>query len=94
MEFKTIDTEKGLTELKEGGSYSSAKELNKRTEAKAIDKGFEKSRLEIQKNSDNSNIKNQTKKRYIVKEDLDLDTEDLYGISADEIDEFNKGGTK
>jgi hypothetical protein len=60
-EFKTIDTEKGLTELKEGGSYSSAKELNKRTEAKAIDKGFEKSRVEIQKNSDNPNINNQTK---------------------------------
>ena len=60
-EFKTIDTEKGLTELKESGSYSSAEELNKRTEAKAIDKGFEKSRLEIQKNSDNPNINNQTK---------------------------------
>lgn len=29
------------------------------------------------------------KKRYIVKEDLDLDTEDLYGISADEIDAGN-----
>ena len=60
-DFKTIDTEKGLTELKESGSYSSAKELDKRTEAKAIDKGFEKSRLEIQKNSDNPNINNQTK---------------------------------
>ena len=35
--------------------------------------------------------KNKNKKRYIVNEDLDLDTGDLYGIDADEIDEFNKG---
>ena len=53
---------KDLPNSKKGGSYSSAEELNKRTEAKAIDKGFEKSRLEIQKNSkDNPNINNQTK---------------------------------
>ena len=60
-EFKTIDTEKGITELKESGSYSSAKELDKRTEAKAIDRGFEKTRLEIRKNSDNPEINNPTK---------------------------------
>lgn len=35
-----------------------------------------------------------TKKEYIVREDLGLNTEDVYGISADEIDDFNKGGTK
>ena len=58
-EFKTIDTEKGLTELKEGGSYSSAKELDKRTEAKAIDKGFEKSRLDISTAAAKENILNQ-----------------------------------
>jgi len=32
-----------------------------------------------------------SKKRYMVKEDLDLDTGDVYGISAEEIDNFNKG---
>ena len=58
-EFKTIDTEKGLTELKEGGSYSSAEELNKRREAKAIDKGFEKSRLDISTAAAKENILNQ-----------------------------------
>ena len=58
-EFKTIDTEKGLTELKESGSYSSAKELDKRTEAKAIDKGFEKSRLDISTTAAKENILNQ-----------------------------------
>jgi hypothetical protein len=34
------------------------------------------------------------KKRYMVKEELDLDTEDMYGISAEEIDEFNARGDK
>ena len=37
----------------------------------------------------NLSKKSVTKKRYIVKEDLDLDTGDLYGISADEIDAHN-----
>jgi hypothetical protein len=36
----------------------------------------------------------ETKKEYIVKENLGLNTEDVYGISAEEIDNFNKGGTK
>ena len=58
-EFKSIDTEEGLTKLKEGGSYSSAKELDKRTEAKAIDKGFEKSRLDISTAAAKENILNQ-----------------------------------
>ena len=31
----------------------------------------------------------ETKKEYIVREDLGLNTEDVYGISADEIDNFN-----
>ena len=30
----------------------------------------------------------------MVKEELDLDTEDMYGISAEEIDEFNARGDK
>lgn len=33
-------------------------------------------------------------KKYIVNEKLGLSTEDVYGLSAEEIDNFNKGGTK
>jgi len=35
-----------------------------------------------------------TKKEYIVKENLGLNTEDVYGISAEEIDNFNKRGNE
>jgi hypothetical protein len=62
-ELKSIDTEEGLTKLKESGSYSSAKELDKRTEAKAIDKGFEKARLEIQNSSPGLNYRFEGKAR-------------------------------
>jgi hypothetical protein len=35
-----------------------------------------------------------TNKQYIVKENLGLNTEDVYGISAEEIDNFNKRGNE
>jgi hypothetical protein len=67
-------------------SYADAAETIIAKKADDIEGGFSQ--------GDVSNVKskkNKNKKRYIVNEDLDLDTGDLYGIDADEIDEFNKG---
>ena len=48
-------------------------------------------RGEIKLEKDIVKQEKKSKKRYMVKEDLDLDTGDVYGISAEEIDNFNKG---
>tara|TARA_E500000081_G_C5979679_1_gene281900 strand:- start:386 stop:736 length:351 start_codon:yes stop_codon:yes gene_type:complete len=67
-------------------SYADAAKTIIERKANDIEGGFSQSNV-----GNVESKKNKNKKRYIVNEDLDLDTGDLYGIDADEIDEFNKG---